>query len=101
MYNKYEDSFTKDDIPLFKKKLKKAIIGLDKAIIDTWHKGLTGRSAEKEVIRLKKIIKLLNAGLSFVEYDEGLVIINNKFILSLDKYFFPTEKVLLKTYYLL
>jgi len=83
MYNKYEDIFTKNDIPLFKKELKKSIVGLDKDRRDNWHKGLTGRSAEKDVIRLKKIIKLLNAGLSFVEYNEGLVIVNNKFILSL------------------
>ena len=49
-----------------------------------YHKDMYGRSAEKSVERTKKLIALRkHESLDIQEYNLGLVIINNKFVVSL------------------
>mgnify|MGYP000058798276 FL=1 len=81
-----EKNFTKNDIPFFKDELKTAEKEYSKDIEETMHKSLTGDRFEKRVKRLKKIIKLLNSGIFFKEYNPpSLIIVKDKFIISLIK----------------
>jgi len=49
-----------------------------------YHKDMYGRSAQKSVERTKKIIALRkHKSLDIQEYNLGLVLINNKFVVSL------------------
>ena len=75
--------YTVDDLPELKKRLAEAEEKLHIAIENNWHRDYYGDSAQKEVARVTKLIKLVEHDLYVEDYKPGLVLIGGKFVVSL------------------
>jgi len=77
------DNFTKKDLPNLESKLVLAKYKSDKCEEDNYLKDYYSNPYEKDIKRIKKLIALINEELQIESYDDGLVLVDKKFVVSL------------------
>ena len=75
--------YSKKDIPELENDLEKVKKFASICDLENYHKVQYSNSAEREVIRLKKLIKLIRFTNTVEDYLSGLVLINDRFVVSL------------------
>ena len=75
--------YNKEDIFFLKEELKKYKIEAKKTDEDNDHKLSYSNANQRQCSRLKKLIELIDTGVKIEDYDDGLVLINDKFVVSL------------------
>jgi len=76
-------TYTKDDLPDLLLQLKKQLKAAEYTHTINYHKDVYSNSAEREARRIEKLIKLLEHNLIIDDYASGLVLVNDKFVVSL------------------
>jgi len=80
---KSESMYTKKDIPDLMQELHQQQILAKECDQRNYHKLQYSNSSQREVGRLKKLIKLIEAGLDVEDYESGTVLVNGKFVVTL------------------
>jgi hypothetical protein len=80
---KAESMYTKKDIPDLMQELHQEQILAKECDQRNYHKLQYSNSSQREVNRLKKLIKLIEAGLDVEDYESGTVLVNGKFVVTL------------------
>ena len=80
-----EKLYKKNDISFLKGELKKYKIEAKKTDEDNDHKLCYSNANQRQCTRLRKLIELIETGVKVEDYGDGLVLINDKFVVSLQK----------------
>ena len=77
--------YNKEDIYFLKEELKKSKIAAKKTDEDNDHKLSYSNADKRQCSRLEKLIELINTGVKIEDYGDGLVLLNDTFVVSLRK----------------
>jgi len=75
--------YTKDDLPALLLDLKKNKRASESLEIANYNKSQYSNAPSREVARIEKLIRLLEHDVTIEDYNSGLVIINDRFVVSL------------------
>ena len=78
-----EDTYTKEDLDDLKSKLQSAEQSAIACSESNYHKDYYSNAPERQAKRYKKLIGLVEAGLKVQKYENGLVLVNDKYIVAL------------------
>ena len=75
--------YTEKDLPDLRQELHEEEINAKECDIRNDHKLQYSNSSQREVHRIKKLIKLIEAGLDVEDYESGTVLVNGTFVITL------------------
>ena len=75
--------YTKDDLPKLLLELKRYKKASESLEIANYNKSQYSNAPERAVTRIEKLIRLLEHAMTIEDYNSGLVLINDRFVVSL------------------